>query len=100
MIAFPLAACHPVPFPVGPVPRGAFWPVRCDLMPPDAILFISDLLNWRPLCIGRPRPVYSDRNEVDILLRTALRLPLASGPDCLPLARQGVPRTTLAATTP
>ena len=59
----------------------------------------SDLLNWRPLCIGRPRPVYSDRNEVDILLHTVLRLPLTSGPDCLPLARQGVPRATLAATT-
>ena len=62
-------------------------------MPPDAILFIAYLLNWRPLCIGRPRPVYSDRNEVDILLHTALRLPLTSGPDYLPLARQGVPES-------
>jgi hypothetical protein len=44
-------------------------------MPPDAILFIAYLLNWRPLCIGRSRPVYSDRNEVDILLHTALRFP-------------------------
>jgi len=68
-------------------------------MPPDAILFIADWLNWRPLCIGRPRPVYSDRNEADILLHATLRLPPTSRPARLPLARQGAPRVTLAAVT-